>query len=54
MWSVPFPRAFRADGRRYRLTVYLGDSRREVTATDPVETPAIAELIAFVEKHGQR
>jgi len=42
------------DGRRYRLTVDLGDSRREVTATDPVETPAIAELIAFVEKHGQR
>lgn len=41
------------DGRRYRLTVELGDSRRDVTATDPVKTPAIAELIAFVEKHGQ-
>jgi hypothetical protein len=42
------------DGRRYRLTVTLGDSRREVTAADPVEAPAIAELIAFVEKHGRR
>ena len=42
------------DGRRYRLTVELGDSRREVTAADPVDAPAIAELIAFVEKHGRR
>ena len=42
------------DGRRYRLTVDLGDSRREVTAADPVDAPAIAELIAFVEKHGRR
>ena len=42
------------DGRRYRLTVESGDSRREVTAADPVDAPAIAELIAFVEKHGRR
>ena len=42
------------DGRRYRLTVDLGDSRREVTTADPVDAPAIAELIAFVEKHGRR
>ena len=42
------------DGRRYRLTVKLGDSRREVTAADPVDAPAIAELIAFVETHGRR
>jgi hypothetical protein len=42
------------DGRRYRLTVELGDSRREVTAADPVDAPAIAELIAFVETHGRR
>ena len=42
------------DGRRYRLTVESGDSRREVTAADPIEAPAIAELIAFVEKHGWR
>jgi len=42
------------DGRRYRLTVELGDSRREVTAADPVDAPAIAKLIAFVEKHGRR
>jgi len=42
------------DGRRYRLTVELGDSRRELTAADPVDAPAIAELIAFVEKHGRR
>ena len=52
------PKASRAaavpDGRRYRLTVESGDSRREVTAADPVDAPAIAELIAFVEKHGRR
>ena len=42
------------DGRCYRLTVDLGDSRREVTASDPVDAAAIAELIAFVEKHGRR
>ena len=42
------------DGRRYRLMVELGDSRREVTAADPVDAPAIAGLIAFVEKHGRR
>ena len=42
------------DGRRYRLTVELGDSRREVTAADPVDAPVIAELIAFVETHGRR
>ena len=42
------------DGRRYRLTIELGDSRREVTAADPVDAPAIAGLIAFVEKHGRR
>jgi hypothetical protein len=42
------------DGRRYRLTVESGDARREVTAADPVDAPAIAELIAFVEKHGRR
>jgi hypothetical protein len=42
------------DSRRYRLTVESGDSRREVTAADPVDAPAIAELIAFVEKHGRR
>jgi len=42
------------DGRRYQLTVEWGDSRREVTAADPVDAPALAELIAFIEKHGRR
>jgi hypothetical protein len=42
------------DGRRYRLTVEVEGSRREVVAADPVDTPAIAELIAFVEEHGRR
>ena len=42
------------DGRRYRLTIERGDSRREVTAADPIDAPAVAELIAFVEQHGQR
>ncbi len=55
---APKRRASRAagvpDGRRYRLMVESGDSRREVTAADPVDAPAIAELIAFVEKHGRR
>ena len=55
---APKRRATRAsgvpDGRRYRLMVESGDLRREVTAADPVDTPAIAELIAFVEKHGRR
>jgi hypothetical protein len=55
---APKRRASRAgvapDGRRYRLTVELGDSRREVTVADPIDAPAIAELIAFVEKHGRR
>lgn len=41
------------DGRRYRLTVETEDSRREVTAADPVDAPAIADLIAFVEAHGR-
>jgi hypothetical protein len=39
------------DGRRYRLIVEMERSRREVTAADPVDEPAIAELIAFIEEH---
>ncbi len=42
------------DGRRYRLTIEMDGARREVTAADPVDEPAIAELIAFVEEHGRR
>ena len=42
------------DGRRYRLTVEMEGSRHEVAAADPVDEPAIAELIAFVEEHGRR
>ena len=41
-----------ADGRRYRLTVEMEGARREVIAADPVDAPAVAELIAFVEAHG--
>jgi hypothetical protein len=40
------------DGRRYRLTIETGGSHREVTAADPVDEPAIAELIAFVRGLG--
>lgn len=42
------------DGRRYRLTVEMEGSRREVAADDPVDEPAIAQLIAFIEEHGLR
>ena len=40
------------DGRRYRLTIETDGSRREVNAADPVDEPAIAELIAFVRGMG--
>jgi hypothetical protein len=42
------------DGRRYRLTIEMDGARRVVTASDPVDEPAIAELIAFVVEHGRR
>jgi len=43
-----------ADGRRYHLTIETEDSRREFNAADPVDHPAIARLIAFVQQHGRR
>jgi hypothetical protein len=43
-----------ADGRRYRLTIETGDVRRELIAADPVDDPAIAHLIAFVQQRGRR
>jgi hypothetical protein len=43
-----------ADGRRYRLTIETGDARRDLIAADPVDDPAIANLIAFVQQRGRR
>jgi hypothetical protein len=43
-----------ADGRRYRLTIETGESRRDLIAADPVDDPAIAHLIAFVQQRGRR
>ena len=43
-----------ADGRRYRLTIETGDARRDLIAADPVNDPAIAHLIAFVQQRGRR
>ena len=41
------------DGRRYRLTIETGDKRRELKISDPIEHPAIAALIAFVQQRGR-
>jgi len=42
------------DGRRYRLTIERGNERRRLDAADPIDHPAIAELITFVRKRGTR
>ena len=42
------------DGRRYRLTIETEGSRRVLTAADPIEHPALAHLIAFVQQRGRR
>jgi hypothetical protein len=42
------------DGRRYRLTIETADSRRELSAADPIDHPAVARLIAFVQQRGRR
>jgi hypothetical protein len=42
------------DGRRYQLTIETEGSRRVLTAADPIEHPALAHLIAFVQQRGRR
>ena len=42
------------DGRSYRLTIEAGDVPRELAVADPIEHPAIAALIAFVQRRGRR
>lgn len=39
------------DARRYRITVESVEGKRELVAADPVTDPAIAALIAFVQRH---
>ena len=39
------------DARRYRLEIETVAGRQEIVATDPVTNPAIAALIAFMQRH---
>ena len=39
------------DARRYRIEIDASDGRRELIATDPVSDPALAALIAFVQRY---
>ena len=41
------------DARCYTLTIEAGAKRREVSAADPIDHPAIADLIAFVRRCGR-
>lgn len=48
----PRPSSAMPDARRYLLTVDVDGDRHGLIASDPVSSPAIAALIAFVRQRG--
>ena len=40
------------DARRYRLAIEIDGERHQLNATDPVQAPAIAKLVEFVQEKG--
>jgi hypothetical protein len=51
--KAPPPRKPVPDARTYRIAIDLGSGRQELTVSDPVQSPAIAELIGFLRKHAR-
>ena len=43
-----------ADGRRYRITIETAHDRHQIDAADPIDHPAVANLVTFLQKRGRR
>ncbi len=48
------PPATLYDARRYHLTIDIDGVKRDIDATDPVNDPALADLIGFVTTVSRR
>ncbi len=52
--DAPAPPPPGPDARRYRLTIDSDGTTRELAASDPVGSPALAQLIGFLEARRAR